>query len=112
MAQPRRLRARAAVMYRGQGKQASGLDRVLDPPRQATELGSAEVGTKSDCAWHGERPRITMVNHVAAVSGNPSRESHVASFGIIDAAAPFWGIGRCFGASGGRLVGMLRFPGG
>ena len=71
MAQPRRLRARATIIYRGQGKQAPGLGRVLAPPRQATELSGAEVGTKGDCAWHGEPPRITRVNHITAVSGNP-----------------------------------------
>ena len=82
MAQPRRLRARAAIIDRRQSKQAPGLGRVLAPPRQATEVGGAEIGTKANCAWHSEPPGITEVNHITAVLGNPSRESFATRSGI------------------------------
>jgi hypothetical protein len=64
VAQPRRLRARAAVVDRRQRQQTTGLGGVLAAPRKAPKLGAGEIRTQGDGARHGEPPMLTSVNHM------------------------------------------------
>jgi hypothetical protein len=68
MAQPRCLRARAAVVDRRQRQQTTGLGGVLAAPRQPAKLGSVEVGPQGDGTCHGTPPLLTRVNHITPVN--------------------------------------------
>jgi hypothetical protein len=75
VAQPRRLRARAAVVDRCKSQQSPGLSRLPAAPRLAAKGGSIKISTKGYRTRQGEPPNEYWLESHRSTSRKYYRES-------------------------------------
>src|SRR5580704_18163992 len=85
-ADPRRVRARAAIVNLGQRQETPGLTGITRSPRQTPQSRTIEIIPQQNPRRHGKPPCVCHLESDRSRFGNPPNESRIQGLGITSVA--------------------------